>query len=434
MVIKMLYAIRTIINYIWKYINYSILILIAIFNKKFKKNKNNNENKKIMILVDKICKGGAERAAINVGESLAKYYDVVIVIPQVKKEFRKIEQYSCKVKYIEIQGKNKIKIIRKIKKFKKENDITHCISFGTRVNFINVITRVHEKAIISIRNYLSISEQSKIIKIKYKFANILCDYIVAVSKAVELDQIKNYNINPNKICTIPNYCNKEYIVESIKNFEIDKQDEPLFINSKIVINVGKLKMQKGQWHLIRAFKEVIKKHKDTKLIILGMGELEEYLQKLIINLHLENNVFILGHKNKNIYTYMAKSDIFVFPTLFEGMPNVVLEAMACNIPIIATDCYGGNKEIIAPNLKINEEIIEFKKCEYGILLPRLDMKKYEADEELTKEEKILANAIIEMLENDELLSHYKEKSNERIKNYNKENYVQQWKKIVENVQ
>lgn len=441
----MLSAIKWMVGSIWKFFNYSLLILCSIFNKNAQKNKskkdgliNNkiNDKKKIMILVSKICKGGAERSAVNVAENLSKEYDVVIVMPQIEEDFKKFEDYNCNVKHVEIKGSNKVKITRKIKKFKKENGITHCISFGTRVNFINAITRVNEKQIISIRNYLSLSEPEFKKKLKCKISSMLCDYIVAVSKSVELNQIKNYNINPNKICTISNYCNKEYIEKSIQNYDIDNQDKLLFENnknSKIVINVGKLKMQKGQWHLIRAFKKVVEKYEDAKLIILGTGELEEYLKQLITDMHLENNIFLLGHKNKNIYTYMFKSNVFVFPTLFEGMPNVILEAMACGLPIVATDCYGGNKEIIAPNLAIDENVTQTEKCEYGILIPKLDMRMYKAHEELTKQEIMLSEAICEMLENDKLLEEYKLKSLERINDYSKEDYAEQWKKVLNKI-
>ena len=435
----MLSAIKMTLGFIYKSINYTILIICAIFNKKIYKNKSDNkmsndtetkQNKKIMILVSKICKGGAERAAINVAENLSKKYEVVIVMPQIDDDFKEIEQYKCNVKCIEIKGSSKVKITRNIKKFKKENGITHCISFGTKVNFINVITKGKEKVIISVRNYLSLSEQELKKKFKYKVASKLCDYIVAVSKAVELDQIKKYKIKPSKICTIPNYCNKEYIQQSIQKYDIDEKDKPIFENGKIIITVGKLKTQKGQWHLIRAFKEVVKNNTNAKLIILGMGELEEYFKKLIVDMHLENNVFILGHKNKNIYTYMAKSDIFVFPSLYEGMPNVVLEAMACGLPIIATDCYGGNKEIVAPNLPLDEDINKIEKCDYGILIPKLDTNKYGADNKLTKEEKMLADAINQMLEDSSLIEKYKEKSNQRINDFNQENYEQQWEKVI----
>ena len=422
----MLHKLKRIIFYI-------ILIINSIYNKIRKNRKINNLDKKVMILIGKISKGGAERAAVNLAEKLSKNYEVVIVTydmyDQEKKYIKNVEKYKCNVNHVSVSERDFEKIFY-IKRLKKENNITHCISFGIGANFINSITRVNEKVIISVRNYLS-AEKSVKLKIKNIISSKLSDYIVSVSKQVEYDQIKNYHINKNKICTIPNYCNKEYIQESIKKYDIDDKDKKIFENSRVIITVGKLKEQKGQWHLIRAFKKVVEKNKDVKLMILGTGYLEEYLEKLILDLNLKDNVFLLGHKNKNIYTYMKKSDLFVFPSLFEGMPNVVLEAMECGLPVIATDCYGGNKEIISPSKNIEDEVKDMEKCEYGILIPKLDFNYYNSDEELTKEEIIMANSINEILENDELLNYYKEKSLERVKNYDDEAYVKEWENIIQ---
>ena len=268
-----------VLNLLKKLIFYIILIVNSIYNKIRKNRKINNLDKKIMILIGKISKGGAERAAVNLAEKLSKNYEVVIVTydmyDQEKKYIKNVEKYQCSVNHISVSERGFDKIFY-IKRLKKENNITHCISFGTCSNFINSITRVNEKVIISIRNYLSVSEKNIYLKIKNKISSKLSDYIVSVSKQVEYDQIKNYHINKNKICTIPNYCNREYIKESIKKYNIDDKDKKIFENSRVIITVGKLKEQKGQWHLIRAFKKIVEKNKDVKLIILGTGYLEEF--------------------------------------------------------------------------------------------------------------------------------------------------------------
>lgn len=394
---------------------------------------NDIENKKIMILIGNLRKGGAERAVVNLAEKLSKKYEVIIVTYHNRKILKEVEDYQCNVRHIHICKEKfwKISIIKKIKKIKKikrENKITHCISFGTNPNYLNAITRINEKVIISIRNYISIAECSKELKIKNKIASKLSDYIVAVSEDVKEDYIKTYRVNPKKITTIYNYCNKEYIEESIKKYDIDECDKKIFEDGKVILTVGKLKKQKGVWHLIIAFRRVLEKHENAKLVILGMGELEEYLKNLIKDMHLENNVYMLGHKNKNIYTYMKKSDIFVLPSLFEGMPNVILEAMECGLPIIATDCYGGNREIIEPGYE--EKINCVRKCKYGILIPKLDFNYHNAEDKITKEEMLLADAINEMLENEKLAEYYRQKSLERVNDFNKESYIEKWEEIL----
>ena len=410
-----------------------IFFCLGLFNKIKKKiTPCKQENKKIMILIGNICKGGAERAAINLAEKLSKNNKVIIVTyynSHNNKFVKNVETYECNVKHIHISKDTKrFAKIKRIKKIKKENKITHCISFGTGANFINCLTRVNEKVIISIRNYMSVAEADNVSRKKNKAIKVLSDYIVAVSEEVRKDYIRTYKVKEDKICTIYNYCNKEQIEEFIKNYDIDEQDKKIFENSKVVITVGKLKKQKGQWHLIRAFKNVVEKNKDAKLIILGTGELEEYLKTLVKEMNLENYVYILGHKNKNVYTYMKKSDIFVMPSLFEGMPNVILEAMECGLPIIATDCYGGNREIVEP--KYHGETKDVKKCEYGILTPKLDFVYYTAKDELTKEEEFISDAINEILENKEQMEKYREKSAERVNDFNKESYIEKWEEIL----
>ncbi len=400
------------------------------YAKRKTKSNDDNKNKKIMILIGSIGKGGAERAVVNLAEKLSKKYEVIIVTYHNGRILKEVEDYQCNVRHIHIHKEKfwRIKRIKKIKQIKKENKITHCISFGTIPNYLNAITRIDEKVIISIRNYISIAECSKELKIRNKIASKLSDYIVAVSEDVKEDYIKTYKINPKKITTIYNYCNKEYIEESIQKYDIDECDKKIFEDGKVILTVGKLKKQKGVWHLIIAFKKILEKHKDAKLVILGIGELEEYLKNLIKDMHLENNVYMLGHKNKNIYTYMKNSDIFVLPSLFEGMPNVILEAMECGLPIIATDCHGGNREIIEPGYE--EKINCIRKCKYGILIPKLDFNYHNAEDKITKEEMLLADAINEMLENEKLAQYYRQKSLERVNDFNKESYIEKWEEIL----
>ena len=120
-------------------------ILSAICHKlsnTMRKNKKEAEKKKILILIGKISKGGAERAAVNLAEKLAKDNEVSIAIYDKENYGQEVKNYSCFVHVIEVEGNGPISRIFGIKRLKKKNQITHCISFGTYANFLNTITRV----------------------------------------------------------------------------------------------------------------------------------------------------------------------------------------------------------------------------------------------------------------------------------------------------
>ena len=85
--------------------------------------------------------------------------------------------------------------------------------------------------------------------------------------------------------------------------------------------------------------------KNAQLLIIGEGELRPTLERQIKTLDLQDSVFLLGTKS-NPYAYLAKSDAFVFSSNHEGFPNVILEALACGLAIVSTDCQSGPREIL----------------------------------------------------------------------------------------
>ena len=144
------------------------------------------------------------------------------------------------------------------------------------------------------------------------------------------------------------------------------------------MTAGRLVDQKGQWHLIRAFSRVINKMPDAKLLILGQGGNKDYLESLIKDYKLEDSIKLLGYKS-NPYIYMVRSDIFAFSSVYEGLGNILVECMACGLPVVSADYKYGAKELLAPDMDLKTEIHEVTYGEYGILVPEMDDKKYEAN-------------------------------------------------------
>ena len=104
---------------------------------------------------------------------------------------------------------------------------------------------------------------------------------------------------------------------------------------------------------------------DEKLIILGQGELNDDLRSLANELGLCDNVIFLGFK-ANPFKYMKRADMLVLSSLREAFGNVLVEAMACEIPVISTDCRSGPREIIAPNTDVKQSTQEIEYGKYGV--------------------------------------------------------------------
>ena len=165
---------------------------------------------------------------------------------------------------------------------------------------------------------------------------------------------------------------------------------------------------------------------------MGDGELKEKLINLAKEYKLENNILFPGYVS-NPHSIVSKCDVFVLPSLFEGLSNALLEAMACGLAIISTDCGSGSREVLAPDTDIssNTKTIEYGK--YGILTPELDSGHFNAVDPLTYEEELLSNAIYKLLTDQELNFKYVQKSYERIRDFSPDVISTKWKGLIDSL-
>jgi glycosyltransferase involved in cell wall biosynthesis len=169
------------------------------------------------------------------------------------------------------------------------------------------------------------------------------DGIVAVSDGVAKDLAATALLPMDRIETIYNPVINDRMLANAK----EPVEHEWFNTSEIpvILGVGKLEQQKDFPNLIRAFAQV-RKTRPARLVILGWGPDKSELEILIQTLGLDADVALLGYV-ENPYAYMTKSSVFVLSSAWEGLPTVLIEAMALGIPVVATDCESGPAEILA---------------------------------------------------------------------------------------
>jgi glycosyltransferase involved in cell wall biosynthesis len=122
--------------------------------------------------------------------------------------------------------------------------------------------------------------------------------------------------------------------------------DPWFAPSEppVILGVGRLTRQKDFPTLIRAFAR-LRRARPARLLILGEGELRPALEELVADLELTDHVRMPGFTD-NPFAYMRQSALFALSSAWEGLPTVLIEAMACGTPVVTTDCPSGPAEIL----------------------------------------------------------------------------------------
>jgi len=169
------------------------------------------------------------------------------------------------------------------------------------------------------------------------------NHVIVVSNRMK-NQVQEKGVNADKITVLHNALVLDNYKRDANDFLFRKQigidDDTLLIG-----NIGRLSPEKGQRDFIKAAAEVLKYYKKVKFVLIGSGKDEQNLRILTETLHIRDSVIFAGYR-KDMLTVYNSLDLVVQSSYTEGMPNVVLEALAMEVPIIATDVGGTSEAII----------------------------------------------------------------------------------------
>ncbi len=113
------------------------------------------------------------------------------------------------------------------------------------------------------------------------------------------------------------------------------------LDRPIILTIGNLSERKGHKYLLKALPNILETYGPVQVVIVGEGEFRFSTELTIAELKLDNSVHLAGfQKNKTIAQWLNAADIFVLPSLLEGTPNILLEAMACELPVVTTSVGG----------------------------------------------------------------------------------------------
>lgn len=366
--------------------------------------------KKILLIVPALHQGGFEKVCVATARLLQPYFDVIIAIFDSRDIAYDIKGIPVADLHLPTRSGKIGKVINVIKRglklrvLKKRENIDITYSFGPTANLANIASGGKESKWLGIRSYMDMGNPKQI--------RLFCrcaDRVICCSDTICREIQDKYRCS--KAVTL----NNPFNIQEIRALSEQEKAELPWNEGRILISMGREDVVKGFWHLIKSFSLVHEKLPDTKLMIIGQGEFQDY-KDLACGLGMDDAVYFAGLK-KNPYPYLKKGSLYVLTSYYEGFPNAMVEAMAVGLPVIATDCMTGPREIL-------EE-------QYGLLIPNMSPDEDFDPQNITAEEHKLAQEIVSLLEDKSKMEHYRQMSLKRAGEYTAEVYVEKIRKWAE---
>jgi glycosyltransferase involved in cell wall biosynthesis len=315
--------------------------------------------KKIALIINSLTRGGAETVLMDLANQFCKQYEVHIILMEHVIKFDIAA--NIKVHVLDKQNKSPLWLpitiannARQTAKYLQANNILHSISFLERSNFTNAKVKQYYP---QLKNIITVNTALSQWYTKYSLHGILGRFLVrkyykkassviCCSAYVKNEMATVFKLPEQKLVRIYNGID----IQKIKKLQAEPTTQA--VQGYQFIHVGSFTPVKNHHVLLDAFALFLSTKRHATLTLIGKGPLSEEIKNKISSSELlKSNVIFKGYV-ENQYNLMAAADCFVLSSNFEGLPTVILEAFACNINVISTDCISGPRELLLDNYDI----------------------------------------------------------------------------------
>ena len=294
--------------------------------------------------------GGSERVCVNLANEWAKKHEVHIVVLNLDNDVNthlldsSVKVHELGVSRLRYSALPMLKYIRK-------NRPGFMFIFGMEMaiilNKLKKLRLVDTKLVVRILNNVNISlakedNVSPVVENYLKRSQIQMqdmDVVIAQCKAMGKMLFDSKVVSGDKLKVIYNPVSSDLISK------VDVLRKGNKAQSNNITFIGRIDPQKQPDHLIRAFEKIKKELPEAILRLVGDGSLTEQIKKLVSDLNLDGSVIFDGIR-KDMENVYADCDVVVLTSQYEGMPNALIEAIGCGIPVVSYDCPIGPSEII----------------------------------------------------------------------------------------